>query len=176
MYLSHLIPLLNEHKRLGEKTGKGFYKARRRGGGFLGLGWGFTLEPLGGGGRGLREGAAGTSESNLRGRIPHGAQGAARAGLSGAWGLVSRGLSGAWGPRRALNPEPPGIRRAPTRLEGAGLWFGPAAPPPVESGAFISLHVAYQHNGCNKSITPHCRTSPHLGAPRQPAKPPISDP
>ena len=33
VYLSHLIPLLNEHKRLGEKTGKGFYKARRRGGG-----------------------------------------------------------------------------------------------------------------------------------------------
>lgn len=26
VYASHLIPLLNEHKRLGEKTGKGFYK------------------------------------------------------------------------------------------------------------------------------------------------------
>lgn len=33
VYVSHLIPLLNEHKRLGEKTGKGFYKVGRRGGG-----------------------------------------------------------------------------------------------------------------------------------------------
>lgn len=32
VYLTHLIPLLNQHKRLGEKTGKGFYKydAKRR--------------------------------------------------------------------------------------------------------------------------------------------------
>lgn len=26
VYISQLIPLLNQHKRLGEKTGKGFYK------------------------------------------------------------------------------------------------------------------------------------------------------
>lgn len=29
VYLTHLIPLLNENKRLGEKTGKGFYKVCR---------------------------------------------------------------------------------------------------------------------------------------------------
>ena len=26
VYISELIPLLNQHKRLGEKSGKGFYK------------------------------------------------------------------------------------------------------------------------------------------------------
>lgn len=26
VYISSIIPLLNQHKRLGEKTGKGFYK------------------------------------------------------------------------------------------------------------------------------------------------------
>lgn len=25
VYVSHIIPLLNQHKRLGEKTGSGFY-------------------------------------------------------------------------------------------------------------------------------------------------------
>ncbi len=33
VYVSRLIPALNEAKRLGEKTGKGFYKARGEGGG-----------------------------------------------------------------------------------------------------------------------------------------------
>ena len=28
VHVSHLIPLLNQHKRLGEKTGKGFYQVR----------------------------------------------------------------------------------------------------------------------------------------------------
>lgn len=30
VYVSAIIPLLNQHKRLGEKTGKGFYKVRAR--------------------------------------------------------------------------------------------------------------------------------------------------
>ena len=28
VHVSHLIPLMNQHKRLGEKTGKGFYQVR----------------------------------------------------------------------------------------------------------------------------------------------------